>query len=93
MDLDRAVGCVRCIGKGDKERIVPVGKKAMALVDRYLRDARPKLLGKTQALTFSHPFSEPARRATEPRGGLENTLRLWKTSRIACGAHASHAAA
>ena len=46
MDLDRAVGCVRCIGKGDKERIVPVGKKAMALVDRYLRDARPKLLGK-----------------------------------------------
>src|SRR5271165_4510727 len=44
MDLDRSVGCVRCIGKGDKERIVPVGKKAMALVDRYLRDARPKLL-------------------------------------------------
>jgi integrase/recombinase XerD len=43
MDLDRAVGCVRCIGKGDKERIVPIGKKALALVDRYLRDARPKL--------------------------------------------------
>jgi len=48
MDLDRAVGCVRCIGKGDKERIVPIGKKALALVDRYLRDARPKLLGKVQ---------------------------------------------
>jgi integrase/recombinase XerD len=44
MDLDRAVGCVRCIGKGDKERIVPIGKKALALVDRYLRDARPKLV-------------------------------------------------
>jgi integrase/recombinase XerD len=44
MDLDRAAGYVRCIGKGDKERIVPIGKKAMALVDRYLRDARPKLL-------------------------------------------------
>jgi len=45
-DLDAKVGCVRCIGKGDKERIVPVGKKALVVVERYLRDARPKLLGK-----------------------------------------------
>jgi integrase/recombinase XerD len=45
-DLDSKVGCVRCIGKGDKERIVPVGKKALGMVDKYLRDARPKLLGK-----------------------------------------------
>jgi len=45
-DLDSKVGCIRCIGKGDKERIVPVGKKALAIVDRYLRDARPKLIGK-----------------------------------------------
>ncbi len=45
-DLDVKVGCVRCIGKGDKERIVPVGKKALAIVEKYLRDARPKLLGK-----------------------------------------------
>jgi integrase/recombinase XerD len=45
-DLDTKVGCVRCIGKGDKERIVPVGRKALAIVEKYLRDARPKLLGK-----------------------------------------------
>jgi integrase/recombinase XerD len=45
-DLDTKVGCVRCIGKGDKERIVPVGKKALGMVERYLRDARPKLLCK-----------------------------------------------
>jgi len=45
-DLDAKVGCVRCIGKGDKERIVPVGKKALAIVDKYLRESRPKLLGK-----------------------------------------------
>jgi integrase/recombinase XerD len=44
LDLDRSVGCVRCIGKGDKERIVPIGKQALALVDRYLRDARPNLV-------------------------------------------------
>ena len=46
MDLDAKVGCIRCIGKGDKERIVPAGKKALSIVEKYLRDARPKLLGK-----------------------------------------------
>jgi integrase/recombinase XerD len=45
-DLDSQVGCVRCIGKGDKERIVPVGRKALVIVEKYLRDARPKLLGR-----------------------------------------------
>lgn len=45
-DLDTKLGCVRCIGKGDKQRIVPAGKKALAIVEQYLRDARPKLLGK-----------------------------------------------
>jgi integrase/recombinase XerD len=45
-DLDSKVGCVRCIGKGDKERIVPVGRKALSMVGKYLREARPQLLGK-----------------------------------------------
>jgi integrase/recombinase XerD len=45
-DLDSKVGCVRCIGKGDKERIVPVGREALLMVEKYLRDARPKLLGR-----------------------------------------------
>jgi integrase/recombinase XerD len=45
-DIDTKVGCLRCIGKGDKERIVPVGRKALAIVEKYLRDARAKLLGK-----------------------------------------------
>ena len=71
MDLDRAVGCVRCIGKGDKERIVPVGKKAMALVDRYLRDARPKLLGKTQASPSPILF-------LNRRGGRLSRVGVWK---------------
>src|SRR5579863_6674486 len=44
-DLDTKVGCVRCIGKGDKERIVPVGKKALSIVEKYLRDGRPQLIG------------------------------------------------
>ena len=45
-DLDTKVGCVRCIGKGDKERIVPIGKKALGMVEKYLRDARPKMVEK-----------------------------------------------
>src|SRR5947209_18372527 len=45
-DLDTKVGCVRCIGKGDKERIVPVGKKALAIVDRYMRRSEERRVGK-----------------------------------------------
>lgn len=45
-DVDAKVGCIRCIGKGDKERIVPAGRKALGMVERYLRDTRPKLLPK-----------------------------------------------
>jgi integrase/recombinase XerD len=45
-DLDAKVGCIRCVGKGDKERIVPAGRKALSMVEKYLRDARPKLLAK-----------------------------------------------
>jgi integrase/recombinase XerD len=45
-DLDAKVGCIRCIGKGDKERIVPTGRKALGSVEKYLQTARPKLLGK-----------------------------------------------
>lgn len=45
-DVDTKVGCIRCIGKGDKERIVPAGRKAVGMVEKYLHDARPKLQGK-----------------------------------------------
>jgi integrase/recombinase XerD len=34
-----------CTGKGDKERLVPIGDEAANWVGRYLRDARPALLG------------------------------------------------
>lgn len=43
-DIDFQMGTVRCIGKGNKERIVPVGRKALASVEEYVRRARPILL-------------------------------------------------
>src|SRR2546427_10687166 len=54
-DLDTKVGCVRCIGKGDKERIVPVGKKALGMVDKYLREGRPQLLRNAKASSGPAP--------------------------------------
>jgi integrase/recombinase XerD len=68
-DLDTKVGCVRCIGKGDKERIVPIGKKALGMVERYLREARPKLLGKA---TGSPTLF------VNRRGGALSRVGVWK---------------
>lgn len=38
-------GVVRVMGKGSKERLVPFGEVAHDWIERYLRDARPALLG------------------------------------------------
>ncbi|MDT8451293.1 MAG: site-specific tyrosine recombinase XerD [Gammaproteobacteria bacterium] len=37
-------GVVRVMGKGDKERLVPVGEIALEWIERYLKQARPVLL-------------------------------------------------
>lgn len=39
------VGFLRCIGKGNKERVIPLGKKAISSINRYLELSRPRLLG------------------------------------------------
>jgi integrase/recombinase XerD len=41
--VNQRQGVVRVIGKGDKERLVPVGTIALDWLSRYLRDARPYL--------------------------------------------------
>jgi integrase/recombinase XerD len=71
-DLDAKVGCVRCIGKGDKERVVPVGKKALATVERYLRDGRPELLrGARNGLVSPFLF-------VNRRGAKISRVGVWK---------------
>jgi integrase/recombinase XerD len=42
-DLKLEMGCVLVRGKGDKERIVPVGKSAQEALSLYLRESRPNL--------------------------------------------------
>jgi integrase/recombinase XerD len=41
--IDLEHGFLRAYGKGSKERIVPVGREAVAAVRRYLRSGRPEL--------------------------------------------------
>ncbi|NPA49284.1 MAG: site-specific tyrosine recombinase XerD [Thermodesulfobacteria bacterium] len=45
-ELNLDVGWVRVKGKGDKERLVPIGEVAQETLRAYLREGRPKLLGK-----------------------------------------------
>ncbi len=42
-DLNLDIGYLRCWGKGNKERVIPVGKAAVAATVEYLKDLRPKL--------------------------------------------------
>lgn len=46
-------GYLRCMGKGSKERVVPVGRTAMGWVLRYVEEVRPRLLrGQASAALF-----------------------------------------
>jgi len=42
-DLNVDIGYLRCLGKGSRERVVPVGKAAIAASRDYLENLRPKL--------------------------------------------------
>lgn len=45
-DVNLDASYLTCTGKGDKQRIVPIGDEAVQWVGRYLRDGRGALLGK-----------------------------------------------
>ena len=46
--LNLESGFVQCRGKGDKERIIPIGKKAIEICRKYLASIRPLLHPKTE---------------------------------------------
>lgn len=70
-DLQSEVGCLRCVGKGNKERLVPVGRKALDAVQRYLRLSRPKLLDER-----SSPYL-----FVNQSGAVMNRIGFWKLLR------------
>jgi len=45
-NVNLEAGFLRCIGKGNKERVIPLGKKAIVSIRRYTEASRNKLLGK-----------------------------------------------
>jgi integrase/recombinase XerD len=45
-DVHLSMGFVRCIGKGNKERIIPLGKTAIEATDIYLKNGRPHFVSK-----------------------------------------------
>ncbi len=45
-NLDLEKGFIRVVGKGNKQRLVPVGSSARSSLDKYLRGGRPELVGK-----------------------------------------------
>jgi integrase/recombinase XerD len=47
--IDRRSGLLRVIGKGRKERVVPLGEWAGAAIDRYLENDRPALAAASKA--------------------------------------------
>ncbi|HWC58121.1 MAG TPA: site-specific tyrosine recombinase XerD [Verrucomicrobiae bacterium] len=61
-------GTIRVTGKGNKTRIVPVGKKAREALQAYLERERPKLVGKK---TVSDVF-------LSVRGTKLTTVRAWQ---------------
>ena len=66
-DLHLQEGYLTCIGKGDKERIVPIGQEATDWVQKYLAEARPKLVPKSSPWLF-----------VNARGGPLSRVGFWK---------------
>src|ERR1039457_4026076 len=60
-------GFINVIGKGNKERVVPVGRKAVAALQRYLEVGRPKLVTKRS----------PAAVFITQRGTPFSAVTLW----------------
>ena len=60
-DLDRTRGTLHVrLGKGKKDRFVPIGERALAWVTKYEREARPKLLSDPgERRLFLNQYGQP----------------------------------
>ncbi len=69
-DIDLQRGLVAPLGKGGKRRLVPVGEVAIGMVDRYLRDVRPRIASEGETALFA-----------SPRGGRYTREHFWRLVR------------
>ena len=70
-NINIEVGAIRTIGKGSKERIIPMGSKAVDSLKDYLQESRPALLKKRSASGGSRLF-------LNSRGSPITRQGLWK---------------
>jgi integrase/recombinase XerD len=62
-----------CVGKGSKERLIPIGEQAAAWVTRYQHDARPQLLAQA-----GKARKASTRLFVNARGGPLSRIGFWK---------------
>lgn len=99
-DLNHERATLRVFGKGNKERIVPVGKKALHWLDRYLEEVRPRLVIRADvralfltglgeafpAQGLGQHVSALMRRAEVPKGGAHLLRHTCATHLLEGGA-------
>jgi integrase/recombinase XerD len=73
-DLHLEAEYMTCLGKGRKERIVPIGAQAAVWVQRYLSQGRPSLIAATRAAGRRVPPSL----FVNARGGTLSRVGFWK---------------
>jgi integrase/recombinase XerD len=57
-------GLVRLVGKGNKERLVPLGEEARYWLERYLKEARPELCAQPTDVVFPSQRGQKMTRQT-----------------------------
>jgi len=76
-DVDFVSGFVRVFGKGSRERLVPVGKTALACLREYLRQRGPDDLGKGVVVRGDSPLFVNARGRRLTDAGVAFLLKCW----------------
>ena len=72
-DLNLDSGYIICYGKGEKERIIPIGSCAIFWINEYLNKVRPNLLkGKTSDFVFLNRFGNKL-----TRQGVWKIIKLY----------------
>ena len=66
-DVNLSAGFIRVFGKGEKERIVPIGKIASSFLEKYVNEIRPKLANYETTKLFLNW-----------RGGSLSRQSIWK---------------
>lgn len=104
-DVDLKNCTARVTGKGDKERVVPLGKHAVYWIEKYITESRPKLtrlktknalfLGSQQGKRINYLIVERLLRSYSEKAGIESITphclrRACATHMLQNGAHPVH---